>query len=87
MAQISGSDIAVGLYHEDAWGVTNGTPAGQVAYVESLGVSANQNLVESAVISGGSLPDDDWLSFIPALLLLMSLSKIEAVNIPPPFQT
>jgi hypothetical protein len=53
MAQISGSDIQVLLYHESAWGVDPGTPAAQIAYIQSLGLTANQNLVTSEVISGG----------------------------------
>jgi len=53
MAQVSGSDIQVLLYHESAWGVDPGTPAAQIAYIQSLGLTANQNLVASEVISGG----------------------------------
>jgi len=55
MAQVSGSDIQVLLYHEDTngWGDDPASPAAQIAYVQRLGLTANQNLIDSEVISGG----------------------------------
>lgn len=53
MAQISGSDIAVLLYHESSWGADPGSPAARKAYLISLGLQAQQNLITSEIISGG----------------------------------
>lgn len=53
MAQVSGSDVVVALYHETAWGVDPGTPDGRKAYFTALNVAASQNMIDDATISGG----------------------------------
>lgn len=53
MAQISGVDIAVGLYKETTFGVDPTTPDGQKAYFSSLSVAASQESIDNPIIAGG----------------------------------
>jgi hypothetical protein len=53
MAQISGSDIVVGLYEETTFGEDPDTPSGVLAYFSSLNVAASQNNIDNPIIAGG----------------------------------
>jgi hypothetical protein len=54
MAQVSGSDIVVGLYDETAFGEDPGTPVGYKAYYSPpLDVAASQNQIQSDTIASG----------------------------------
>jgi len=53
MAQISGSDIVVGLYEETTFGEDPASPSGVSAYFSSLNVTASQNNIDNPIISGG----------------------------------
>lgn len=53
MAQVSGSDVVVAIYHEDAWGEDPVAPDGKKLYYTSLGVQASQNMIDDPTITGG----------------------------------
>ena len=53
MAQVSGADVKLGIYHESTWGVDPGTPAGKRRYFSTCGVNAVQNAVDDPTIAGG----------------------------------
>ncbi len=53
MAQVSGANIVVAVYDETAWGVDPDPAAGQLVYLSSLGLQAQQNRVDDPTITGG----------------------------------
>lgn len=53
MAQLSGTDIAVGLYQEATFGVDPVSPNGRRCYFSSFGVAASQNEIEDPVMRAG----------------------------------
>lgn len=53
MAKIAGTDILVGLYDEETFGVTPAEPSGIVLAYKSLGVSASQEAITNDIITSG----------------------------------
>ena len=53
MAQVSGSDVKLAIFHEATWGVDPGVPDGKKLYFSTCGVNAAQNAVDDPTISGG----------------------------------
>jgi hypothetical protein len=53
MAQVSGADVKLAIFHEATWGVDPGVPDGKKLYFSTCGVNAGQNAVDDPTISGG----------------------------------
>jgi hypothetical protein len=53
MAQLSGTDIAVGLYQETVFGADPDPADGRLCYFSSFGIAATQNEVEDPVMRAG----------------------------------
>lgn len=53
MAQLSGTDIAVGLYQETVFGADPAPANGRLAYISSVGLAASQTEIEDPVMRAG----------------------------------